>query len=1059
MNLKHLLFLICTILFVQSELIAQTTVTIPTANTGVTITGNAATTIRRKPLGSNRSYERTAIKYTQAEVGSLGNISGLAFYCDTVLNPGRTPVKIYIKEVTDTTFTASTVAAEEAGATLVFADTLNSTLFVKNTWVPITFSTPFLHATLSNIEIIIETNAGGTAGSDLTALAKGFRFSTKGLVNSTQYWQSATGSSTPPTTNGTLTNFRPNIQLTITTAPACTTPPNAGTALSSAISTCVGTNFSLSLSGSSTGLGLTYQWLSSTNNTSWDTIVGATSVAYQTNQAVAKYYACIIQCNGQKDTSTSVNVTMNPFYDCYCITSLGGGCTGGQGTAIDSVSFTNTTLAKGSTGCATGSYIAYPASGNTTASLTQGETYTLSNKFTGAVKSSVWIDYNRNGIFENSEWKQLSLTSATGTVINNNISVPANAQAGITGMRIRTRTSNSTNDSTSACTNFGNTGETEDYLITIVAASPCIAPPNPGVLSVTDTLTCANSPVTFSITGNTIGTGQTYTWYSSTDNTNWTAITAANDKVYSAALSANGFYKCVITCSTLSATTNVVQVNVKAFSDCYCVSGIGGNCTTQATALDSLAIEGTTLDNGNTGCGTAAYNSFPNSGSTTGTLMQGQGYILKAKFSGSVRASVWIDYNHNGKFDNSEWQLICTSSIANVALSANLNIPLTALTGETGMRIRTRATNGVIDSTVACAAFGSGETEDYKINIIQATACIAPPNAGNVVASKMAVCPGGIVNLAIKGNTIGLGQTYQWIKSADGKNWTNMASQSLSTKDTVNTATYYACVLTCSNLNDTTAAQLVKTNPFYNCYCTATLGGGCVTSLTSIDSVNITKTTMHFGFTGCSLNNYASYPDSGNSTANLYKNFTYELLTKFAGVSRAGLWIDFDHSGSFDDAEFISITDTSILDSVTQSFISIPANAQMGKTGMRIRTRAIAGTLTATDACSQFGSGETEDYVITIDTFVVQGLQNILTDNFIKIYPNPAANKINIVQLKNKSGKINIYDLNGRLLITEKLSDGLNTITTEQLSSGIYFYHYIDANNNGLSNGKIAIVK
>ncbi len=112
MKLKNLLFLICAILFIHSELIAQTTVTIPTANTAVTITGNSASTIRRKPLGSNRSYERTAIKYTQAEVGSLGNISGLAFYCDTVLNPGRTPVKIYIKEVTDSTFTASTVAVE-----------------------------------------------------------------------------------------------------------------------------------------------------------------------------------------------------------------------------------------------------------------------------------------------------------------------------------------------------------------------------------------------------------------------------------------------------------------------------------------------------------------------------------------------------------------------------------------------------------------------------------------------------------------------------------------------------------------------------------------------------------------------------------------------------------------------------------------------------------------------------------------------------------------------------------------------------------------------------------
>lgn len=1059
MKLKNLLFLICAVLFIHSEIIAQTTVTIPSANTGVTITGNSATTIRRKPLGSNRSYERTAIKYTAAEVGLLGNISGIAFYCDTVINPGRTPVKIYIKEVADTTFAASTVAAEEAGATLVFADTLNSALFVKNTWVPITFSTPFLHANQSNIEIIIETNSGGTNGSDLTSLSKGFRFSTKGTINSTQYWQSAANSSTIPTTNGTVTFYRPNIQLTITTAPACTTPPNAGTALSSAIATCVGSNFTLSLSGSSTGLGLSYQWLSSSNNTSWDTIVGATSVSYQTNQAVAKYYACIIQCNGQKDTSTSVNVTMNPFYNCYCVTSLGGGCTGGQGTAIDSVSFTNTTLAKGSTGCATGSYIAYPASGNTTADLTQGETYTLSNKFTGSVKSSVWIDYNRNGVFENSEWKQLSLTSATGTVINNNISIPSNAQAGLTGMRIRTRSANSTNDSTSACANFGNSGETEDYIINIIAASACIAPPNAGVLNVSDTLTCANSPVTFSITGNTIGTGQTYAWFSSTNNTTWNPITAATDKVYTASLTANGFYKCEITCSGLTSTTNVVQVNVKTFSDCYCVSGIGGNCSTQATALDSLAIEGTTLDNGNTGCGTAAYNSFPNSGNTTGTLMQGQSYLLKAKFTGSVKASVWIDYNQNGKFDNSEWQQICTSSVANVVQSINLNIPLTALTGVTGMRIRTRSGNGQNDSTVACSAFGSGETEDYKVNIIQAVACTTPPTTGNVVSSKSAVCPGGIVNLSLNGNSIGLGQTYQWVKSSDGKNWTNMNSQSLSTKDTVNVATYYACILTCSNISDTTAAQLVSINPFYNCYCTSTLGGGCITSLTSIDSVNITNTTMHFGFTGCSLNNYASYPDSGNTTASLFKNNSYEMLTKFAGVSRAGAWIDFDHSGSFDSTEFISITDTSILDSVTKTMIAIPANAKLGKTGMRIRTRAIAGTLTALDPCTQFGSGETEDYVITIDTFIVHGLQNNLIDNFVKIYPNPAANQLNVVQLKNKSGKINIYDLNGRLLITEKLIDGVNIIATDKLSSGIYFYHYIDANNYGLSNGKIAIVK
>lgn len=1057
--MKIKLLSILTFLLISLEVFSQTTITIPSANTAGT---GASATIRRKPLGSNRSYERTAIKYSQNEIGSLGNISGISFYCDTVINPGKTAIKVYIKEVADSSFTAtSTVANEELNASLVYADTLFPSVFVKNTWVNITFSTPFLHANNSHIELIIETNAGGLNGTDLTTLSKGFRYSAKGNINSMQYWQSNTNSSTIPTGNGTLTNNRPNIQLIVTTAPGCIAPPTAGTALSSAIATCLGTNFTLSLSGTSTGLGLTYQWMSSTNNLTWDTIVNATQNTYITTQTVDKYYACYVKCSGQSVLSTSVNVTMNPLYLCYCKTNLGGNCSGGQGTAIDSISFTGTTLAKGNTGCSTGAYGSYPSSGNTTANLTQGDTYELAAKFTGNVKSSVWIDYNRNGIFENSEWTQIGLTSATGTVIKKNINIPSNALPGITGMRVRSRSSNSTNDSTSSCTNFGNSGETEDYLITIVAASPCTTPPVAGTLTVTDTLTCVGSNITFSITGNTAGTGQTFEWYNSTDGINWNIISGVSDKFYTSTVTGNVYVKCKLTCSGFSSFTNTLNIMVKPFFNCYCVSGIGGNCATQATAIDSIAIVGTTFNNASTGCSVNYYTSYPENTNTTAQLTQGETYVLKAKFSGNVRASVWIDYNKNGVYENAEWQQICTTSTANTEVSMNLNISMSAMVGKTGMRIRSRSSAGVNDSTSSCTTFGTGETEDYIITILQSLPCIQPPNAGTTVSSTSAVCAGSEVNFNLIGNTKGTGQTYQWIKSTNGNTWNAINGQTgVSLKDTLYQNTYYACILNCSGFLDTSNFSKVSINPFYNCYCVTGLGGGCVNSATSIDSIAILNTTLDNSSLGCAPTFYTAYPDNGNTTAKLLVNDSYAIESKFSGIVNASAWIDFDHSGTFDTTEWFLIIDTAVANVVNTSFIDIPASALLGKTSMRIRTRAIAGVNGNSNSCTVFGSGETEDYIISIDTLkIIQGISTIKNDTYVKVYPNPASTTITIAQTLLKEGQIAIYDMQGKLVVQEKLSENVKTISTANLENGIYFYRYMNSKLETKSSGKIIIIK
>ncbi len=57
----------------------------------------------------------------------------------------------------------------------------------------------------------------------------------------------------------------------------------------------------------------------------------------------------------------------------------------------------------------------------------------------------------------------------------------------------------------------------------------------------------------------------------------------------------------------------------------------------------------------------------------------------------------------------------------------------------------------------------------------------------------------------------------------------------------------------------------------------------------------------------------------------------------------------------------------------------IPIGASIGQTGMRIRTRS-AGSNGASDACTLFGSGETEEYVVYI------------ADNFIKTAHTPTSN-------------------------------------------------------------------
>jgi uncharacterized repeat protein (TIGR01451 family) len=80
---------------------------------------------------------------------------------------------------------------------------------------------------------------------------------------------------------------------------------------------------------------------------------------------------------------------------------------------------------------------------------------------------------------------------------------------------------------------------------------------------------------------------------------------------------------------------------------------------------------------------------------------------------------------------------------------------------------------------------------------------------------------------------------------------------------------------------------------------------------------------------------------------------------------------------------------------------------------------------------------------------------NVLDNNsYIRIYPNPTNNFVNIELMDNISPySLFVYDLNGRLAKQDLLNDSINTVSLEDLPAGIYYLQIV--NDKKIQNYKI----
>ena len=153
-------------------------------------------------------------------------------------------------------------------------------------------------------------------------------------------------------------------------------------------------------------------------------------------------------------------------------------------------------------------------------------------------------------------------------------------------------------------------------------------------------------------------------------------------------------------------------------------------------------------------------------------------------------------------------------------------------------------------------------------------------------------------------------------------------------------------------------------------YCTSLHSNACMGSV-YLDAVRIYQSSLindHSGCTGLNGNSYSIFPASGNTSTTFIRNNTYSFAAITNASAKIAVWADWNQDGIFSISEYTEITAASIPNQLAVNYITVPANATLGYTRLRVRCVSSATAMTANDACNTFSNGETEEYWIAISS-------------------------------------------------------------------------------------------
>jgi len=524
--------------------------------------------------------------------------------------------------------------------------------------------------------------------------------------------------------------------------------------------------------------------------------------------------------------------------------------------------------------------------------------------------------------------------------------------------------------------------------------------------------------------------------------------------------------------------------------------------------IESFDFDGTLVTSGDN-------NGYRAPGATSFNVTQNQTYAFTVTPGQDGQpmdqyVRIWIDLDQDGTFDASE--IVFDQATAGTgAVTGNITIPGTALTGSTRMRVQ-MAYQGYGSDPLpsACGTFVSGETEDYCLTIASGAIC----NMDVVSTVQQPGCSAsqdGAISVTVSGGTPGY--TYSWnngagnVSSISGLSAGNYILTVTDASGCDTTIAYNLSYTTVISISETITQPTCDPNEDGSITVNAT-GGTGMTYQWQNGPASATHSDLGAGVylvtatasNGCSAS--ASYTLAYTTNLVLNANSTNPTCddtedgsitasaTGGAGVSyqwtggpATATWSGLGE-GTYEvtatAANGCAISESYTLtanpvhptagftfnqSSLTYSFFNASQNglsylwdfgdgntsASFNPTHTYAQDGQYNVCLTVYGACSEAQSCQ----MITVSTV---GIGELDHSNSINVYPNPASNEINFEISLTNAEKIHLIDATGKIVSRTKINGELTVVPVHGLTNGLYIYQIFDTNGDRIFVDKVNIM-
>lgn len=525
----------------------------------------------------------------------------------------------------------------------------------------------------------------------------------------------------------------------------------------------------------------------------------------------------------------------------------------------------------------------------------------------------------------------------------------------------------------------------------------------------------------------------------------------------------------------------------------YCIP-TSTNGTNDGDFIDGVQLG--TINNTNSGSnGGPTYSDLTATYSTS--LQQGSSHSITIT-SGDYTPdnyAAWIDYDQDEVFEASEKLGEFTNSAVGQSQSIPFTVPQGASLGNTVLRVRgVYYNNGEPDPADPCFNYAFGETEDYRIVITAPAGGACVPTSANgtsdgdfinsvVLAGiqnlntgavdgpsytdysgtfNATLSRGSINGLLIQSGSYAPDRYAAWIDYDQDDIFE--ASEKLGEFETTAAGEAQTIAFTLPNnatLGNTTLrvrgvyVDTGEADPVDPCFnyafgetedygitVTAALPGYCIPG-------SLNGTADGDFINGVTLGTIENV-NTGGVDEPTYTDFTTAFSTNLVRGSQQTLvvqggdyapdsyaaWIDYDGDEVFETSEKLGEFATTAPNETGMINFTVPANAPFGATRMRVRGVYLEqGEPSPVDPCFSYIYGETEDYEVVIETNT--GIPD-RTDAAARIYPNPTTGVVQIEIPANASTLVDVYDAQGRLVLSMNSAAERTLIDLSGSASGIY---------------------